>query len=55
MEAAVDWLVCPRVRLGRDCYAVVDAPQEGCGIDEIFCGEGCGIDYFSVYVLVRFI
>jgi len=22
------------------------------GIDEIFCGEGCGIDYFSVYVLV---
>jgi len=21
---------------GRNCYAVVDAPQEGCGIDEIF-------------------
>jgi len=37
--------VCPRykrrVRLGRDCYAVVDAPR-----------EGCGIDYSSVYVLV---
>ena len=37
----------PRVRLGRDCYAVVDAPQEGCGIDGICCGEGCGIDHSS--------
>jgi len=44
-------LVAMRVRLGRDCYAVVDAPEEGCGIDGIFCGEGCGISYFPIYVI----
>jgi len=27
-------------------YAVVDAPQEGCGIGGIFCGGGFGIGYF---------
>ena len=42
-----------RVRLGRDCYAVVDAPQEGCAIDGIFCGEGCGIDYSSAPLSLR--
>jgi len=46
--AAEVWNLPLRVCLGRDCYAVVDVPQEGCGIDETFCGEGCGIDFFSV-------
>ena len=40
------------MRLGRDCYAVVDAPQEGCGIDGTFCGEGCGIDYSSATIQI---